>query len=59
MNNYVVSRVPEDKIMFDKDRKPVWYCHMKGFPNIPVFGSIGSKQKALAVCKQMNMKKGS
>lgn len=32
----------------------LWYCHMEGFPYIPVFGSIGSKKKAMLVCKQKN-----
>lgn len=41
---------------FDKNGKPFWYCHMKGFPYCPVFGSIGSYQKAKAVCDQYNMK---
>ena len=31
-----------------------WYCHMKAFPNMPVFGSIGSYKKAKAVCDQFN-----
>lgn len=31
-----------------------WYCHMRGYSHIPVFGSIGSKSKAMRVCKMMN-----
>lgn len=31
-----------------------YYCHMKAFPNMPVFGSIGSYQKAKAVADQFN-----
>ena len=51
---YVVSEVPE------KNKEPgapkrLWYCHMEGFPNIPVFGSIGTKKHAKSVCKKYNM----
>ena len=31
-----------------------WYCHKRGFPYIPVFGSIGSKSKATKICRIMN-----
>ena len=31
-----------------------WYCHMVGYPYIPVFGSIGDKRKAQGVCNMMN-----
>ena len=36
------------------DGSPVYYCHLDGFPNVPVFGSIGSRQKAVKVCRMMN-----
>lgn len=45
MIKYVVS---EDK------KSGAWYCHMEGYPYIPVFGSIGDKKKALAVMKERN-----
>jgi len=32
----------------------VYYCHQKKYPNIPVFGSIGDKNKANEVCRLMN-----
>ena len=32
----------------------VYYVHMDGFPNIPVFGSIGTKAKANKICRQYN-----
>lgn len=32
-----------------------WYCHMKGYPYIPVFGSIGTKAEAAAVCRAYNL----
>ena len=43
--NYTIS---QDK------KQGFWYCHKKGYPNIPVFGSIGDKRKATKVCKMMN-----
>ena len=41
---YVVSR----------DKSGAWYCHMRGYPYVPVFGSIGDKKKADNICKTMN-----
>lgn len=35
-----------------------WYAHMKGYPYIPVFGSIGSKSHAMKVAKTMNETSG-
>lgn len=35
-----------------------FYCHMRGYPNIPVFGSIGDRKKAESVCKTMNRSVG-
>ena len=32
----------------------VWYCHHKDYPYVPVFGSIGTKQKALKVMRERN-----
>lgn len=43
---YVVSKLPKDSTGY--------YCHMRDYPNIPVFGSIGDKSKAMAVCRTMN-----
>ena len=48
--SYVIS---QDKKSGD------WYCHMRGFPYIPVFGSIGDKKKAKEYCKMMNGQKHS
>ena len=31
-----------------------WYCHKRGFPYVPVLGSIGDKAKAQKVCRLMN-----
>lgn len=36
----------------------VWYCHLTGYPYIPVFGSIGDKHKAQQVCDMMNRSVG-
>lgn len=38
----------------DEFGKVFYYCHMKAFPNLPVFGSIGSYKKAKSVCDQFN-----
>lgn len=44
---YVVSRVQECS-------EEIYYCHMEGFPHIPVFGSIGTKQQAERFRKMYN-----
>ena len=38
----------------DEHGHTFYYCHRKGFPNVPVFGSIGSYQKAKSVCDMYN-----
>lgn len=38
----------------DEHGNSFWYCHRKGFSNVPVFGSIGSYQKAKSVCDMYN-----
>lgn len=38
----------------NKNGETFYYCHRKGFPNVPVFGSIGSYQKAKSVCDTYN-----
>ena len=35
-----------------------WYCHMRGYAYVPVFGSIGDKRKAQRVCDMMNKSVG-
>lgn len=54
---YVVEKVPFDRAdpQAIHDGATQWYCHMKGFPNIPVGGSIGTRQHAAAVCRYMNI----
>lgn len=47
-SHYVVSPVVAD------NGKKVWYCHNIATPNIPVFGSVGTKSHALAVAKIYN-----
>lgn len=46
MNDYVVAQ--------DKKQKDIYYCHKRGYDYIPVFGSIGDKEKAKDICKLMN-----
>lgn len=52
---YVVSPVPYNKITdYPRDGQKLYYVHMEGFPNIPVFGSFGSKEKANKICRIYN-----
>lgn len=45
----------QKQYVVSQDKKSgAWYCHKRGYPHIPVFGSIGDKSKAMAVCKQRN-----
>lgn len=45
-------------VSFDK-KCGMWYAHMRGFPYIPVFGSMSeSKSRALAVMRERNSTKG-
>ena len=56
---YVVSQVPPSKVEYFEPRvknEKVYYCHMRDFPNIPVFGSIGSYKKAKAMCDLYNQR---
>ena len=46
---YIVSQEP---------KSGAWYCHMRGYPHIPVFGSIGDKRKAKKVCNIYNRSVG-
>lgn len=54
--NYIIDKVPFNKLdaigkeHYDK----LWYCHMKNFPDIPVIGSIGTKQHAQKICNLKN-----
>lgn len=34
----------ERRYTVSKDKNGRWYAHMKGYPNIPVFGSISEKK---------------
>lgn len=56
MKPYVVSEVPSNMISGNKE--PVYYCHARITPNIPVFGSIGDKKTANKICRQMNARCG-
>lgn len=43
------------KYVISQDKKSgVWYCHMQGYPNIPVFGSVGDKKQALKIMRERN-----
>ena len=54
MKRYIVEEVPANMGRSESGEK-LYYCHMRDYPNIPVFGSIGSKSKANAICRQMNL----
>lgn len=51
---YIVERIPPQFVIEGGDGSPLWYCHRKGFPKCPVFGSIGTKQQAMQVCRTYN-----
>ena len=46
---YVISQEP---------KSGAWYCHMRGYPYVPVFGSIGDKKKAKKICDMYNRSVG-
>lgn len=50
---YVVSEVLYDKKTFGTPEH-LYYCHMRKYPNIPIFGSIGTKQHAMKYAKMYN-----
>ena len=50
---YIVEEVPSKYISGVHEDK-VYYCHLRNYPHIPVFGSIGSKQQANEICRMMN-----
>lgn len=54
---YVIERVPSKYAdpQTAHDGVEQWYCHMKGYPYIPIWGSIGTKAKAAAVCRTRNL----
>lgn len=56
MKPYVISLVPMEMLATESkaDYGKIWYCHHRKTPNIPVFGSIGSKRKADRICKNYN-----
>lgn len=55
---YVIDKVPFDKldVLSRSEYGKVWYCHLIGYPNIPVSGSIGTKKHAQAICDLKNLK---
>lgn len=51
---YVVEKVPSKYLSGAFADDWPWYCHRKGHPECPVFGSIGPKKKAEAICRIYN-----
>jgi len=51
---YVVSILPESKKDPASKGKKLYYCHHEGFPQIPIFGSVGTRAHAQTVCDQYN-----
>ena len=54
MTKYVVDIVPQKHLTPESKGETVYYVHMDGFPDVPVFGSIGNKAKANKICRQYN-----
>lgn len=44
----------ERRYTVSKDKSGVYYAHMKGYPNIPVFGSFGTKRVATEYARMMD-----
>lgn len=53
---YVIDKVPYDKLGVESrcDYGKIWYCHMRGYPEICVGGSIGTRQETQKVCNLKN-----
>ena len=51
MIEYVIEKVPAKY----GGNGETWYCHMRWFSYVPVFGSIGSREKAAKICRAMNI----
>lgn len=43
---YVMSEIP--------NQKDIWYAHHRDLPDIPIFGSIGDKKKAMNIARIYN-----
>lgn len=37
-----------------KDKSGVYYAHMRGYPNIPVMGSLGTRKEATEYARMMD-----
>ena len=53
VRQYVISK-DYDKVTHEE----FYYCHMAGYPYVPVFGSIGTKQHAKKYRDMMNRSVG-
>lgn len=58
MNNYVIDKVPYDllEVGSQKDYGKVYYCHMRKFPYLPVYGPVGTREYAQSICDMYNYK---
>ena len=59
----MTSRSGEDKdpmryVVSKDDKTGTWYAHMRGYPHVPVFGSIGTKERATKVASLRNRTRG-
>lgn len=53
------TREKQKPFTVSRDKKSgAYYCYNRKYPNIPVFGSVGDKQKALEVCRIYNQSIG-
>lgn len=55
---YTIDIVPHNRLTTEakKNYGKVWYCHMIGYPDICVGGSVGTKKHAKVVCDLRNLR---
>ena len=54
-----MSEEKQKPFTVSRDKKTgVYYCHNRKYSNIPIFGSVGDKKKALEVCRIYNQSIG-
>lgn len=49
---------PARYVVSKDDKTGTWYAHMRGYPYVPVFGSIGTKAHATVVARLRNETRG-
>ena len=51
---YTVSLLPEKMKDPASKGKKLYYVHAEGYPNVPIFGSIGTNRHARTICDAYN-----